>query len=243
MILLLGGTTEAKQVAGSLEQAGLDYIYSTRTEVDFEGKGKYRFGSLDTEGLKSFCTVNEISHIIDACHPFAKELHAAVATIAHQIPVIRFEREFSARITNPLVHYVSDYTEALIQIKKEGYTSMLALTGVQSIPHLQSFWQNYPCWFRILDRPYSINFAARYDFPADFILFGLPQEKNEEIELFSRLNPAVIVTKESGLNGKLDTKTAAAVNCKIPIFIIKKPVLSAFFKMAYHLPELLAMLQ
>jgi len=243
MILLLGGTTEAKQVACSLEQAALDYIYSTRTEVEFKGKGQYRFGSLDTEGLKDFCTENKITHIIDACHPFAGELHATASAIAHQIPVIRFEREFSARITHPLVHYVSDYTEALIKIKKEGYISMLALTGVQSIPHLQSFWQSYPCWVRILDRPYSINFAARYNFPEDYILFGLPQEKNEEIELFSRLNPNVIITKESGLNGKLDTKTVAAIDCKIPIFIIKKPALSALFKMAYQLPELLAMLQ
>lgn len=243
MILLLGGTTEAKLAASWLEETGLEYIYSTRTEVIFEGKGKYRFGSLDSKGLKDFCALNSITHIINACHPFARELHTAVATLADQIAVIRFEREFSNRITHPLVHYVMDYKDALIQIKENGYQSMLALTGVQSIPHLSSFWQAHPCWFRILDRKYSIDFAAGYHFPPEYLLFGLPQEKEEEIELFNRLKPAMILTKESGLNGKLDAKTAAAITCQIPIFILGRPELSPLFKTVHDQQELLNSIQ
>ncbi|WP_158798339.1 precorrin-6A/cobalt-precorrin-6A reductase [Pedobacter sp. L105] len=243
MILLLGGTTEAKQAAAWLEEAGLEYIYSTRTEVKSEGKGKYRYGSLTVEGIKEFCGVNGISYIIDACHPFAKELHATAASLASEIPVIRFEREFSKRIKDPLVHYVDDYAAALIQIKQLGYQSMLALTGVQSIPHLSSFWQDYPCWFRILDREYSIDFAARYHFPEKNLLFGLPQEKSEEIELFNRLKPEVIITKESGLNGRLNAKTEAAIACHIPIFILIKPELSALFKVVHNRQELLNSIQ
>lgn len=243
MILLLGGTTEAKQAAVYLEEAGLDYIYSTRTEVKFEGKGNYRYGSLTIEGLKDFCSINGISHIIDACHPFARELHLTVATIASEIPVIRFEREFSKRNTDPLVHYVNDYAEALLQIKQQGYQSMLALTGVQSIPHLSSFWQHHPCWFRILNREYSIDFAAQYHFPEQNLLFGLPQEKNEEIELFLSLKPEVIITKESGLNGKLNAKTEAAIACHIPIFILIKPELSALFEVVHNRKELLNKIQ
>ncbi|SEA88577.1 precorrin-6A/cobalt-precorrin-6A reductase [Pedobacter hartonius] len=243
MILLLGGTTEAKQAAGYLDEAGLGYIYSTRTEVPFEGKGKYRFGSLDAKGLKDFCRANEISHIINACHPFARELHLTVATIVAQIPVIRFEREFPARISHPLVHYISNYAEALQRIKDEGYRSMLALTGLQSIPLLENFWQQYPCWFRILDRKYSTDLAASYHFPSENLLFGLPQEKEAEIELFSRLRPEVILTKESGLNGKLDAKTDAALSCRIPIFIIKKPELSTVFQTVYQLQDLFSRIQ
>jgi len=243
MILLLGGTTEAKQVAGYLDTAGRSYIYSTRTEIRFEGKGKYRFGSLDAGGLQEFCRANEISYIINACHPFAEELHATVATIAHQIPVIRFEREFPARISHPLVQYISNYAEALQRIKDRGYRSMLALTGVQSIPLLKPFWQDYPCWFRILDRKYSTDLAASYHFPSENLLYGLPQDKEEEAELFSRLKPEVILTKESGLNGKLDAKTEAALSCGIPIFIIKKPELSALFQTVRHLQDLFSRIQ
>lgn len=243
MILLLGGTTEAKQVAGYLDEAGAGYIYSTRTEVLFEGKGQYRFGSLDAAALKEFCRLNGIHMIIDACHPFAAILHATVATLAEQIPVIRFEREFPERLNHPLVQYAADFEDALQKISEQDYRSMLALTGVQSIPALSSFWQRYPCWFRILDRKYSRDLAASYNFPADHLLFGLPQDKQAEIELFRKLRPEVIMTKESGLNGKLDAKIEAAIHCNIPVFIIKKPELSALFQTIHHLQDLHSRIQ
>ena len=242
MILLFGGTTEAKQVASYLDEAGVDYIYSTRTEVTFEGKGKYRFGSLDQESLKQFCIIHQISLIINACHPFAKELHATAAIVADKILVIRFERAFSKRVVHPLVYYVSNYEQALIMIKNNGYQSMLVLSGVQSIPQLRDFWQTHQCWFRILNRKYSIDFAAQHNFPAQNLLLGLPQEKDEEVELFNKLKPEVILTKESGLNGRLDVKTEAAIVCNIPIFIIEKPELSASFKTVHNLEELLSMI-
>lgn len=243
MILLLGGTTEGKQAAAYLDEAGLPYIYSTRTEVSFDGKGTYRYGSLDTAGLKEFCGQNAVAVIIDASHPFAAVLHATVATIADQIPVIRFERAFPRRIEHPLVHYTDDYAEALLKIRNEDYRSMLALTGVQSIPLLSSFWNSYPCWFRILDRKYSIDLAADYNFPAGQLLFGLPQDAQKETELFRRLQPQVIITKESGLNGKLDAKIEAAISCGIPIFIIRRPELSPLFKTAHHQKELLSLIK
>lgn len=238
MILLLGGTTEAKQVAGYLDGAGTDYIYSTRTEVRFDGRGKYRSGSLNAAALNKFCALNAITLIINACHPFARELHATVAAIADLIPVIRFEREFAGRITNPQVHYINDYDEALLKIKDLDYRSMLALTGVQSIPLLRNFWQIFPCWFRILERKYSSDLAASYNFPPDQLLFGLPQEKEQEVELFGSLNPEIILTKESGLNGRLDAKIEAAMICHIPIFIIKKPELSVLFDTVHRLEDL-----
>lgn len=243
MILLLGGTTEAKQVASALDEAAIAYIYSTRTEVIFEGKGQYHYGSLTSESLKQFCTQNHVSFIINACHPFAVELHTTVAAVSDEFSVIRFEREFAERITHPLVHYVNDYTQALAMIKANGYKCMLALSGVQSIAHLGSFWKTHKCWFRILDRKHSTDFAASHGFPSQNLLFGLPQQKEEEIELFKNLKPEVILTKESGLNGKLDAKTQAAITCNIPIFIIKKPALSSSFKTAHNLAELIAMLQ
>ena len=243
MILLLGGTTEAKQVAKALDDAGTNYIYSSRTKVAFEGKGQYRYGSLDKEDLKEFCISHQISSIIDACHPFATELHSTVASLSDQLPLIRFEREFSEQVINPLVKYVNDYDDALTLIKANGYQSMLALTGVQSIPKLNSYWHTHTSWFRILNRDYSVDFAARYQFPAQNLLFGLPQDKEKEIQLFNTIKPEVILTKESGLNGKLDAKIQAAIACNIPILIIKKPELPVSFKIVHNLKELLNMIQ
>jgi precorrin-6A/cobalt-precorrin-6A reductase len=243
MILLLGGTTEAKEVACCLEAAGKPYIYSTRTEVKFEGKGAYRFGALDIKGLEQFCSTHQITCIINACHPFARELHDTIAAAALHIPVIRYEREFPERVKHELVHYVKGYAEALAWIETQGYTSMLALSGVQSIPHLRSFWQKHRCRFRILDRQYSKDFASRHHFPAANLLFGLPQEKEEEISLFQKLDPDVLLTKESGLNGKLDSKIEAAIACCTPILIIAKPELPQAYELVHSQQELLNLFQ
>lgn len=242
MILLLGGTTEAKQAATCLEGAGLDYIYSTRIESAFNGKGLYRFGELDRESLLTFCRKMSVSLIIDACHPFAADLHQTVANLDGLIPVIRYERSFSARSTDPLVYYIADHTEALQLLQLQGHRSLLVLSGVKSIPLLSTFWKQHLCWVRILPRDTSLALAAHEDFPSENLLFGLPQELEEEISLVTRLQPAAILTKESGLNGKLDAKIGAAIACKTPIFIMTRPKPIGNYATVTNEKELLAML-
>jgi precorrin-6A/cobalt-precorrin-6A reductase len=242
MILLFGGTSEAKQVATLLEEVNQDYIYSTKTAVNFQGEGQYRCGPLDQQALEEFCRVHQISCIINASHPFASELHQTVATAGLNIPLIRFERQFPERINHPLVHYIKDYTQALELVATKGYTSMLALSGVQSIPKLKTFWQKHPCWFRILDRDYSRDFAARHQFPPAQLLFGLPQDEEAEIKLFTQLRPDAILSKESGLNGKLDAKIGAAIACHIPLMIIEKPALSPAYRLVHTREELLSLI-
>lgn len=241
MILLFGGTSEAKQVAAWLEEAGRAYIYSTKTAVSFAGKGRYRYGPLDQQALEAFCGEHKISCIINASHPFATELHQTVASARINIPRIRFERQFPERIDHSLIAYVKNYEQALELITTKGYGSLLALSGVQSIPKLKAFWQKHPCWFRILDREYSRDFAARHRFPAAHLLFGLPQEKEEEVSLLRQLKPEVILTKESGLNGKLDAKIEAALACRIPLIIIEKPALSPTYTLVHTQEELLSL--
>lgn len=242
MILLLGGTSEAKQVATYLEEARQDYIYSTKTAVSFQGKGQYRYGPMDGEALEELCRLHQISCIVNACHPFAIELHRTVAAAGLSVPLIRFERQCPERLLHPLISYVKDYEQALQLIDSKGYHSLLALSGVQSIPKLKSFWQKHPCWFRILDRDYSRDFAARHGFPAAQLLYGLPQEKAEETDLLRQLQPAAILTKESGLNGKLDAKIEAAIECHVPLIILEKPALPEAYQLVQTRAELLSLI-
>ncbi|MES2872659.1 MAG: precorrin-6A/cobalt-precorrin-6A reductase [Bacteroidota bacterium] len=224
MILLLGGTTEAKQVATFLEEAGFVYIYSTRTEVNFSGKGKYRFGGLDKEQMEDFCVEEGVEMIIDACHPFARELHQTVASIELDISLVRYQRHIPQRVDHPLVEYIEDYSDALTMLEQRSLKSLLALSGVQSIPLLRSYWSKHITWFRILERDYSKDFAANYKFPEEYLIYGLPQKKEEEQKLLDRLKPEVVLTKESGVNGKVGEKIAAAIACKIPIMVLKAPL-------------------
>ena len=235
MILLLGGTTEGKEVASWLDGAGMPYIYSTRSKINFEGRGgAYRHGAMDAAGFKVFCRDHGVKLIINASHPFAAELHQVVASLAPEIRLVRFERAFPERVTNPLVRYISDYKKAIKSFYKEGISSLLMLSGVQSIPKLKPYWENNRAWVRILDRAESWDFARLHGFPAENILAGYPQDEQEEILLLRKLKVQAVLTKESGYNGKLPGKIAAALSCQIPIYIIKKPQLPEVYQVVHN---------
>ena len=59
MILVFGGTTEGKKVAGILEKEEYHYFYSTKTKIDFlsGNYGTYRYGAFNNEALTNFVRV------------------------------------------------------------------------------------------------------------------------------------------------------------------------------------------
>lgn len=226
MILVFGGTTEGKQVASFFDEVGLRYYYSTKTKVPFTGKGTPIYGALTKDVLEQFCLNNKITHIVNASHPFAEVLHTTVASIGIDIPIIRFEREFTSRVAHKLVTYVNSFEEAISYFQQKEYHLLLALSGVQTIAKLSAYWEKNETWFRILDRDSSRTVAKKANFPSSQLLYGYPQNEEEEILLLKKIRPAVIFTKESGINGKLDQKISAAIKTETPIVILKKPLLS-----------------
>ncbi|WP_108809071.1 precorrin-6A/cobalt-precorrin-6A reductase [Aquimarina spinulae] len=226
MILVFGGTTEGKQVARILDELEYPYYYSTKTKVDYKGKGTPIHGVMTRSLLETFCKKHEITHIINASHPFAVQLHQMISDISIALPLIRFQRQFSPRIRDQNVSYVDSFEEAIRYFNKNNYSSLLALSGVQTIAKLRSYWEEHLTWFRILDRDSSRAIADEAGFPKTKLLFGYPQSKAAETELFTKLSPTVIFTKESGSNGKLEEKIAAALAVNIPIVILKKPKIS-----------------
>ncbi len=226
MILVFGGTTEGKFVAKTLDELDIQYYYSTKTKVEYIGKGIPVFGEMTTALLEAFCKKHDITHIINASHPFATQLHQTIANISLKLPLIRFQRTYAPRTSHPLVSYVDTFDDALDHFNNNRYRSLLALSGVQTISKLKAYWKNHITWFRILDRDSSRAIATKTNFPKTHLLFGYPQAKKEEIALFTQIAPEVIFTKESGNNGRLEEKIQAALAINIPIVILKKPEIS-----------------
>ena len=226
MILLFGGTTEGKSIASDLDACNLQYLYSTKTKVNFDGNGKSIYGALTSADIEQLCITHNVKCIINAAHPFAKQLHDTIAQINLNIPLFRFERAFTERVNHKLVHYVDSFNDALGHLKHNNYKSLLALSGVQTIHKLSEYWNKHTTWFRILDREVSRSIARDAGFPLTHLIFGLPQDYEDEILLFKTIKPSVIFTKESGINGKLDHKIKAACLQQIPIVILKRPLLS-----------------
>ncbi len=243
MILVFGGTTEGKLVSSILEAHSVLYTYSTKTKVAFSGKGRYISGVMTKTSIEDFCRLHGVTHIINAAHPFAENLHQTIASISVNIPLIRFERAFPIRVSHELVTYVNSFEEAIDFFEAQQYKTLLSLSGVQTIEKLARYWKQNKTWFRILDRTTSRSIAEKAGFPKSQLVFGFPQEEKEEIKLFKRYKPSVILTKESGANGKLSEKINAAIKVQTPIVILKKPILSNLYICTRTKEELLKYIQ
>ena len=230
MILVFGGTTEGRKVVQLLEGAGKKYYYSTKGDRQrLESNYVERLsGGMDAAGIVAFCREKGVGLLVDAAHPFAVQLRENIkqAAVELGIPVIRYERTYPARDTAFI--WCESWEEIVDYLCEQNIRNLLALTGVQTIPRLKSYWCRHNCWFRVLDREQSLPLAEKYGFPREKLLY---YEEGEGIEkLIERIRPDAIVTKESGTSGYFEEKVKAAVEKRIPVIVLKRPpVPEAFY--------------
>ena len=212
MILVFGGTTEGRQAAQVLEEAGNVYYYSTkRGEQQLTlHHGMHVDGAMDEETMTAFVNEHGIRLIVDAAHPFASQLHQTIASVASKltIPVIRYERIYPPR--DPDIIWIDDYGQVPTDIH-----TLLATTGVQSISRLK--WleaKGVKVIYRILNRESSILLAHQ-------------QGINDEQLCYYPETPEAdaMLMKESGLSGGFAEKVEEARQHSMKIIVIKRPLL------------------
>lgn len=225
MILIFGGTTEGRLAVEVCEQAGTIFYYSTKSETqEVEMHNGVRLtGAMTTEMMMNFCREHDIKCIVDAAHPFAENLHKAIAESG--MPVIRVQRSYSADKDG--VTYCHDYEEAIGKMSGEDINCLLALSGANTISKLKGYWQHHKTVFRILQRKESIEIALRNEFPTSNLLFyntdcTLPT-KEEEKMLMKNVGCDAIITKESGESGGFDAKVDAALELGMKVYVVRAP--------------------
>jgi len=212
MILAFGGTTEGRQAAQVLEEAGNVYYYSTkRGEQQLTlHHGMHVDGAMDEETMTAFVNEHGIRLIVDAAHPFASQLHQTIASVASKltIPVIRYERIYPPR--DPDIIWIDDYGQVPTDIH-----TLLDTTGVQSISRLK--WleaKGVKVIYRILNRESSILLAHQQGI-SDEQLCYYPETPEAD----------AILMKESGLSGGFAEKVEEARQHSMKIIVIKRPLL------------------
>ena len=226
MILILGGTTEGRKAAATLDQAGNSFYYSTlRGEQQISlHNGVEISGAMDTTEMTNFCKNHDIRLIVDAAHPFASNLHSTVADSACHLslPVVRFERIFPPRDTS--VTWIDTYDD-LPMIKG----TLLAATGVNSISKLKKHEsESLRILYRILNRETSLNEASKQEISPENILFY--EEGQDEKRVLEELRPDAILIKESGESGGFSKKVEAAKELGIQVIALKRPSMPTSFK-------------
>ena len=93
-MLILGGTSEARELAGLLGDEAITSLAGV-TGAPLLPEGPVRSGGFGgVDGLTAYCRAEAITHIADATHPFAVNIsrHAKAAADALHLPYVRLER-------------------------------------------------------------------------------------------------------------------------------------------------------
>ena len=97
MLLVLGGTAEARELAAALDDAGVPVISSLAGRVANPRlpAGETRIGGFGgPDELARWIEEHEIAAVVDATHPFAQRISASAAVACPQagVPLLRLER-------------------------------------------------------------------------------------------------------------------------------------------------------
>jgi precorrin-6A/cobalt-precorrin-6A reductase len=220
VILILGGTAEARQLAAALDARGLAVTSSLAGRVGRPRLpvGEVRIGGFGgPEALARWLTEHAVAAVIDATHPFAERISisAVAACVAANVPMLRLERPGWSERPGDRWMWVDDLEGAAAAIDDLGARVFLT-TGRQ---RLSAFSAVDDAWFliRCIDPPQP-------PLPSDheLILDRGPYTVAGELALIDRHRIDVVVTKDSG--GELTVaKLDAARERDLPVIVVRRP--------------------
>ncbi|WP_367138600.1 MULTISPECIES: cobalt-precorrin-6A reductase [Streptomyces] len=220
-ILILGGTTEARRLAGELaEDPGLRVTTSLAGRVAQPRlpAGDVRIGGFGgPSGLARWLREQQVDALIDATHPFAGTIsfNAAEAAAAARVPLLAVRRPGWEPGPGDRWHPVASLAEAAGLLPALGERAFLTTgrMGLAAFAHLEDMW----FLVRSVDAP-EPPAPPRMEVLLDRGPFTLDGER----ELLRRHRVDVLVTKDSGA-AATSAKLAAAREAGIPVVVVRRP--------------------
>ncbi len=227
-IIIFGGTSEGRQIAGTFKEQGHDVTVSVAGDTG-EEELKRIAGIRVIKGRKDAGEmagiVKDFDICVDATHPYALDAGKNIkkACLDKGIAYYRLLREKSSEMTDyDRLKVVASAEEAAGEVINTG-GNILLTTGVKEIGCFSEV-DRERLFVRVLPVRESIEKCEAAGIPHRNIaaMFGPFSRKMNEA-IIEQFAISWIVTKDGGRAGGFDEKIEAAKNCRIGIIVIKRP--------------------
>ena len=238
-LLILGGTTEATALGAAVAEAGLSGTVSFAGRVDRPKRQPLpqRIGGFGgIAGLRDYIATHQITHVVDATHPFAAQMsrNAVAACAQAGVPLIALTRApWVAQGADNWTH-VRAIAGAVAALDRPAARVMLAVGRMNLAdfaPNPQHFYL-----LRLVDPPQSPP-----PLPDHHVLVSRgPFTAVDDRALMKEHGIDLIVSKNAGGTGAY-AKIAAARTLGLPVIMIDRPAIPER-KEAYSVADVMAWL-
>lgn len=220
MILVLGGTAEARKLARGLHAAGVAVTSSLAGRVSRPRlpPGDVRVGGFGgPEALALWLREHSVGAVVDATHPFAQRISASAAEACPRagVALLRLQRPGWSEGPGDRWHWVNDLDAAAAAIPSLGERVLLT-TGRQGLP---AFAGLQDAWFlvRCVEEP-ETPLPPR----CRLLLDRGPYTPDKEVALIDEHRIDLVVTKDSG-GTHTSAKLGAARRRGLPVIVVRRP--------------------
>ncbi|SDN49272.1 precorrin-6A/cobalt-precorrin-6A reductase [Desulfonauticus submarinus] len=225
-VLILGGTSETRDVLRLLNQRKIRPIVSTLTDWDLKLPLNIKRieGPLTLEKFVHLLQTEDIQTVIDITHPFACRISELAFKVCKEfnIPLLSYIRpEWLPRGEH--VFLVADHIEAKHLLLKWRRPFLLTIGLKNLLTYRDCFAANIPFWIKVLEKSYnkviSLGINKKNILPLPPRLSIVEWER-----IILPKNIQVLVTKSSGKQGGLEEKDLFTKKHNIRLIIVKRPV-------------------
>ena len=219
-ILILSGTGEGREIAATLHQNGVSLIASLAgaTRNPSDQAVQTRIGGFGgASGFETYLKEHEITAVLDATHPFARDISQRshkICTVLN-IPYCLFARPAWVATERDLWTSLADETDAAVHIKPS--STVFLATGRKTLNKFENL-SNCRLICRQIDPP-----DGPFPFPNGEFLIGRPPFSTaDEIALFRKLEVDWLVVKNAGGTASF-SKLEAARELGLHVGMIERP--------------------